>query len=146
MAGDQGLLLGPQIVRELFLPRIADFTALARAYDVHTCLLYQRGNLNEGIDLYRACGINGLIGVDDANGMHLGELLRKYGREMCIIGGIDGRVLRGSHEDTEQEVTRKVKLARQGRVIPCLSTHVLPEVEFDKYRHYATSLRKAVEQ
>ena len=72
------------------------------------------------------------------------RLLEHCGNQMCFIGGIDGRVLRGSEEDIEREVATKVGLARQGRVIPCLGTHVLPEIEYEKYRHYARCLRSAV--
>ena len=123
-------------------------------------LLYQRGNLNvsirsaeespgrvrTAIDMYRDCGINGLIGVEDQAHMHLGELLDAYGDSMCFVGGIDGRALRGSFEDIKREVDCKASLARQGRVIPCLSTHVYPEVDYPKYEYYARCLEEALER
>ena len=96
--------------------------------------------------MHRDCGINGLLGVEDQAHMHLAELLDAYCESMCFVGGIDGRALRGSLDDIKKEVDRKVHLARQGRVIPCLSTQVYPEVEYPKYEYYARCLEEAVKR
>ena len=144
LAGNKGLLFSPEIVEELFLPSIRRFADLVRSHGVATVLLYQRGNLSAGFDLYRRSGINGLIGVEDANDMPLGSLIDNYGDSICIVGGIDGRTLRGTTEEIDREVEEKVAIARSGRVVPCLSTHVLPEIEFKKYSYYANYLRRAV--
>ena len=144
MTGSNGPIFSPETLSAFFLPAIDEFTSLARSYGLEIALLYQRGNLSEAIDAYRRCGITGLIGVEDQNGMHLEELLKKYGNKMCFMGGIDGMVLRGTPGMIETEVEHKVNLARQGRVIPCLSTHVYPEVEFSKYNHYVCCLRQAL--
>jgi uroporphyrinogen-III decarboxylase len=132
------------MLQEFFLPAVARLSTLIRSHGVDTILLRQRANLTDTLDLYRDCGINGLFGVCDANGMHLDRLIERYGDEMCYIGGIDGRVLRESEPEIESEVTNKVDLARKGRIIPCMGTHVLPEIEFDTYRYYAECLGRAV--
>jgi hypothetical protein len=144
MAGNSGLLFSPEILNEFFLPPIDRFTSLASSYGLEIVLLYQRGNLNDAIDVYRSCGITGLIGVEDHNGMHLEELLKKYGNRLCFLGGIDGRVLRETKGMIEAEVEYKVDLSRHSRVIPCLSTHVYPEIEFSKYYHYVRCLKRAL--
>ena len=144
VGGDSGTLFGPATMKRFFLPAVASLVSLIREYGVELILLRQRGNLNDVLDLYVSRGINGLYGVNNANGMQLGRLLERYGDTMCFIGGIDVRVLRGSNKTIEEEVMRKVDLARRGRIIPCLGTHILPETTFDRYRYYASALRKAI--
>ena len=72
-------------------------------------------------------------------------LKRRYGDRICMIGGIDRRILSETLDIIECEVREKVNLARQGRIVPCLSGQVLPEVPLSAYRHYAECLRRYIE-
>ena len=142
--GSKGPMVGPDTMREFFLGATARLVQLAHSYGVETVMLRPRGDIRALFDGYVQSGINGLGGLEDHANVHLADMLDTYGTSVCFVGGIDCRTLLGSFEDIEREVDCKVRLARKGRVVPCLSAMVYPEVEYPKYAHYVKCLRKAI--
>jgi hypothetical protein len=139
-------LLGPNVVRDFLLDSYTDSVSLARECGIDLICLEGRGDLRPMVDMLGECGVNGLHYVEEAGGDdHLRELLETHGDNLFYVGTIDGRVLRESAQAIEAEVDRKLDLAGTYRMIPCLHvTHILPEVPFENYRHYARYLRKRI--
>jgi len=139
-------LVGANRIREFFLEAEAEIISLARPQGIDLICVRGRGDMRRILDVYRECGVNGLdYIVESGDDDYLPDLLEKHGRSVFLTGCVDGRVLQGGLHEIEQEVDRKVKLARHHRVIPCLHvTHVLPEVPWANYRHYAEYLRERV--
>lgn len=139
-------LIGPLVVRESFLDAYADSIALAREHGVDLICLQGRGDLRPLVEMFREAGVNGLKYIMEA-GAHdtLGPLLDRWGDDLFYLGAIDGRVLREAPPRIEAEVDHKLALARQYRMIPCLHvTHLLPDVPYANYRHYAEYLRQRI--
>ena len=75
----------------------------------------------------------------------LDAILEQYGDSMFVVGALDGRALLQGFDCIEREVDRKIALAEKHRMIPSLHlTHLLPEVPFQNYAHYAEYLRQVV--
>jgi len=139
-------LIGANLIREFFLEAEAEIVSLAQSHGIDLFCVRGRGDMRRTLGVYRDGGVNGLdynaeAGDDD----HLPDLLETYGSSVFLAACIDGRVLLKGSREIEQEVDRKVELAQRHRVIPCLHvTHVLPEVPWESYRHYAKYLRSKI--
>jgi uroporphyrinogen decarboxylase len=142
--GSKGPMVGPETMREFFLGATARLADLSRSCGVDTVMLRPRGDIRALLDGYVAAGVTGLGGIEDHANVHLADMLERYGERLCFVGGIDCRTLLGSFADIEREVEYKVRLARGGRVVPCLSAMVYPEVEYPNYAHYMNCLRRAI--
>jgi hypothetical protein len=139
-------LLSPRVVQEFFLDAHAEVIALAKSFGIDLICLQGRGNMRPFINLYGERGSNGFkyiveTGEDD----YLLELLEEHGDGMFFTGCIDGRILQKSFKEIEQEVVRKVALARHHRMILSIhATHILPDISYVNYRHYVECLRRAI--
>ena len=139
-------IIGPKVVRDFFLEAEAENVSLAKSYGIELICLQGRGNILPMINPYREIGINGILYNMETGGADLyGRLLEECGDSLFIIGAFDGRVLLESFDAIRKEVDRKIDLVRKHRILPCLhATHILPEVRFAKYRHYAEYIRSVI--
>jgi uroporphyrinogen decarboxylase len=106
LAWKQGPLFSPNIVRELFLPRmkrVADEIKLPWIY-------HSDGNLLPILSDLLTLGMNGLANVEP-NAMDIVEVKKKYGHLICLMGNIDLHytLTRGTPEETEAEVKKRIE-------------------------------------
>ena len=139
-------MVGPKVIREFFLDRDKEHIDLAGSMGVDLVCLQGRGDIRHCIPPYREIGVNGLcyvmeIGVED----YLTEIVASHGDSLFYLHAVDGRELLKGKSEIEREVEAKLKLARCFRMIPDLHvTNILPEITFERYRHYAEYLRSAL--
>jgi hypothetical protein len=139
-------MLGRNVVREFLLESYADSIALAKSCGVELICLQGRGDLRPQIAMFRHIGVNGIkciMEIGDAD--YQQEIMDAWGDELFYLGGMDVRALLRGRDAVDAEIARKLEMARQYRMIPCLAaTHVLPEVRFRDYQHYARRLWEGI--
>lgn len=83
-----GTFLAPNDLRQFIFPwhkRIC--TAVHAAGKI--CLLHSCGNLEAVMDDIVACGYDGKHSFEDAITPSIFDLHRKYGKDICLLGGVD---------------------------------------------------------
>ena len=139
-------LVGRNAIRDFFLEPEAEILSLVRSSGIDLAYVRGRNEMRPLLDMYQEIGVNGLNYIAEAGDEeYLDELVAEYGNSLFLTGCIDGRVLLKSFEEIEQEVEKKVRLAKNHRMVPCLhATHILPKVPWKNYEHYAKCLRERI--
>jgi len=130
-----GLLFSPRAYRELFQPglkQLCDFFRERGVFNVlHSC-----GNVASLVPDIIGTGFDCLNPLEVKAGMDLLTLKRDYGRELCLMGGIDARKMSASAEAIEEEIRTKVTMAKKRGGYIFHSDHTVPDcVSLEQYRH-----------
>ncbi|HSR31592.1 MAG TPA: uroporphyrinogen decarboxylase family protein [Anaerolineae bacterium] len=133
---DMGHKTGPQtsprVLDEFFGPslrRIAD-QAHQRGLKIiiHSC-----GNVSQLLDLFVACGFDGVHSLEPTAGMDLADVKRRVGDRMCVFGNLDiAHVLsHGTSQEVEQAVTGALRAAARdgGFIMAMTNSHHAVKVE-----------------
>jgi len=106
LAWKQGPLFSPQIIRELFLPRMKKVAEKIKLPWIY----HSDGNLRPILDDLLTLGMNGLANIEP-NAMDILEIKKKYGHRICLMGNIDLHytLTRGTPEETEAEVKKRIQ-------------------------------------
>lgn len=106
LAWKQGPLFSPQVIRELFLPRMKKVAEKIKLPWIY----HSDGNLRPILDDLLTLGMNGLANIEP-NAMDIGELKKKYGQRLCLMGNIDLHytLTQGSPEETAAEVKQRIQ-------------------------------------
>ncbi len=130
-----GLLFSPKCYRE------THYEADRMMYDYfHSkgmkTILHSCGCVKELIPLLVETGLDCLQPLEVKAGMDLIELKKKYGNELCFMGGIDVRLM--SDDDPgkiEEEIRTKLTAAKKGGGYIYHSDHSIPkDVSFSQYQ------------
>jgi len=142
---DLWTLVGPDIMKEFFLPFHVRAIKLVQSYGVGLVCLSTRVLMKlEWIDPFVRAGITGIRMVEETGDGHVvAGVIDHYGDELFYIGTTDGRVLPRGVKEIETEVARSVASAAQHRSVPCLHVdNIDPSVPFMNYAHYVRCLRE----
>lgn len=106
LAWKQGPLFSPKIIREHFLPRMKKVTEKIKLPWIY----HSDGNILPILDDLLTLGMNGLANIEP-NAMDIGELKKKYGQRLCLMGNIDLHytLTQGTPEETAAEVKRRIQ-------------------------------------
>jgi len=104
-------LFSPQVVREVFLPRMR---RVAEAIKI-PWVYHSDGNLMSILDDLLTLGMNGIANIEPG-AMDIVALKKKYGNRVCLIGNIDLHytLTMGTPEETEKEVKERILTIGQG--------------------------------
>jgi uroporphyrinogen decarboxylase len=85
------------------------------------------GNIMPIMDLILSSGIDALHPIDPNAGMDLGEIKRKYGDKLTLMGNVDCAYVlsRGSVEEVRADVKRCLKQAAAGGGYICMSSNTI---------------------
>lgn len=111
LAMKTGPLFSPQVVREVFLPRMR---RVAEAIKI-PWVYHSDGNLMPILDDLLPLGMNGIANIEPG-AMDIAALKKKYGHRVCLIGNIDLHytLTMGTPEETEKEVKERILTVGQG--------------------------------
>ncbi len=114
-----GPFFSPYQLQEFTFPYLGELIQEIRKRDIPV-LLHSDGNLNLILDDLVEMGINALHPLESDAYMDLEKLKENYGKKICLIGGINSRVLsNGTPEDVKKEVIRVMEIASpEGGYIP----------------------------
>jgi uroporphyrinogen decarboxylase len=106
--------LSPQQFRRFTFPYLKKLIYTVREKNIPV-ILHSDGNLNLILDDLVNIGINALNPIEANAGMDLKEIKDKYGKEICLFGGINNDILCGGDlESVENEVKRVINIAAPG--------------------------------
>ncbi len=89
IAFNNGPFLPPRIMEEIVFPFYQRTIQEIKRHQDVPVLLHSDGNLMALLDSIIACGFDGLHSLQPSAGMDLGEIKKRYGDVLCLMGNID---------------------------------------------------------
>jgi len=137
MAGKSGPLVGPKLIQEFIAPYYQKVWDCARAYGATIFSQDSDGDMNPVIDAFLDCGVNCFYPCEPAAGMDIVELRKKYGKRMCLQGGIDKLALRKDKAAIRAELEYKMSAPMLGGGTAFALDHRIPNgVPVENYKYY----------
>ena len=141
MAGKQGSLISPAMIREFMMPcydRIVDF---AKSIGARIVSVDSDGNCEELVPLMMEHGINMFFPFEVQAGCNVLEYRAKYPK-LGIFGGLDKRALAGTRSDIDAEIEKCAEMIKLGRYIPMFDHLIPPDVPWENFRYAAENIKK----
>lgn len=143
MAGISGPLIGPEQVKKYISPYYRRVFALAKQGGAQLFSQDSDGNIESVLDEFVEAGLNCIYPVEPKAGMDMVKLRQKYGTRLAYKGGIDKFALRGSKEEIDRELDRKIAAPMLGGGTIFGLDHRIPNgVPIENYRYYVKEARK----
>ena len=115
-SGTRGPLMSPKHFREFILPAIRAHSRACHRRGV-PFIKHTDGNIKAiEEDFLINSEIDGYLGIEPGAGMNIGELKRKYGDRICLLGNVDSAhtLIYGTEEDVARETVEVIKAAAHG--------------------------------
>lgn len=143
MAGKSGPLFGPKQVYEFMQPYYAKVWDCAKSFGAKIFSQDSDGNMEPVIDAMLDCGVNCMYPCEPNAGMDMVKIRRKYGKRLCIKGGIDKFALRKGRQAIDRELEYKICPETLGGGVVFGLDHRIPNgVNIDDYRYYVNRARE----
>jgi len=101
-----GPLMSPSQFREFIYPYLSQVVANIHKQGAY-CIKHTDGNIWQIIDMIVDTGIDGLGPLEPSAKMDLGEVKKRYGDKVCVVGNIDLDLLSRASVDRVIEETRR---------------------------------------
>jgi uroporphyrinogen decarboxylase len=128
--------ISPKIFEEFIYPSYRKITTFLRKKGIEIIAVDSDGDPTLLLPLLIRAGINCLIPLEVAASMNANKIMKKYGKKLCLIGGIDKRALAEGGAKLEEEVRSRFETAKQGGYIPSTDHNVSTDVSFQNYTRY----------
>ncbi len=114
-AGNQGPFFSPAVAREFAIPRLKQMVDVIHE-EGGKVIKHSDGHLMPILDQIVATGVDGLNPMEPLARMDMGEIKRRYGSRLCLIGNVDcGHLLpHGTTEEVESAVKDCIAQAGAG--------------------------------
>lgn len=144
MSFKNGPLVSPEMFRRLFLPHYKRFTGFLRKHGVDVILVDTDGNPEVLLPLFIEADVDGFGPVERASEMDPLDVRKKFGKDICMVGGVDKRELAKGRAEIEAEVYRLAPLIEEGGFIPTVDHAVPPDVSLENFRYYLEVKRRMI--
>jgi uroporphyrinogen-III decarboxylase len=139
MAGKQGPLVGPGVVREFFRPYFRRIWDLLSHRGARHSFLDSDGNIGPIIPALLDVGLNVLSPMEPTPGTDIVALRRAYGTRTAFWGGMDKHVLRRSKDEISAELEYKIPpMVETGGCVLGLDHRIPNGTPLENYRFYIT--------
>jgi uroporphyrinogen decarboxylase len=114
-ADKNGPIMGPAFFREFVLPYLKKTVRAIKDAGAYV-IKHTDGNIWTIIDDIVETGIDAINPLEPVAGMDIGEVKKKYGKKVCIVGNIDCGYLLclGREEDVRETVRQTIRAAAPG--------------------------------
>jgi len=137
IAFKNGPLISPNMFAEFFAPRYKRITDALKAKGVDIFVLESDGNFEILMPQLIECGITAHIPVEAASGMDPVKLLKEYGDDLALIGGIDKRCLLAGKEEIKRELDTKLPFIVENRgCIPTIDGDLGTDISLENFLYY----------
>ncbi|MCD6508360.1 hypothetical protein J7M22_17295 [Candidatus Poribacteria bacterium] len=140
----KGPIMSPDHFRQFVLPYLKEMVDLAKSKGV-PFIKHTDGNIWPIMDMIIETGINGIDPLEPIAGMDIGEVKRRYGDRVAVVGNVDcGELLsRGSPGEVVEAVKETIaKASPGGGHILASSNSIHPAVKPENYRAMVEAARK----
>jgi uroporphyrinogen decarboxylase len=141
MAGRNGSLISPRMVRDFMMPNYRKVRDFASAKGIPLISVDSDGDVSQLVPLMMENGVNVYFPFEVQAGSDVEEYRRKYPR-LGIMGGLDKRALAEDRKAIDRELARAERLLKKGGYIPGPDHVVPPNVPFDNYRYFMERLKE----
>lgn len=109
IAFSSGLMVSPEFLDQNLFPHLRKIGELARRRGI-PFIYHSDGNLWDVLDTVIACGVTALHPLEPKS-MDIAEVKRRYGRRLCVCGGVDVDLLARGTPDTVRALVRTLSSA-----------------------------------
>ena len=121
-----GTMFSQPMYRDIIFPAHQKICAHLNADDSPP-ILHSDGDIRGFIPDIIAAGFKGLHPLEVKAGLDIQDLKSRYGSQLAFYGNIDARVMAGTREDIEREISTKIPLAKEGGGYIYHSDHSVPD-------------------
>jgi uroporphyrinogen decarboxylase len=144
MAYKNGPLISPRMFDEFIAPYYRQITGYLRAHGVDVICVDTDGNCASLIPGFIRAGVSGLYPFEAQAGMDI-VAVRKTFPELLIFGGLDKMKIALGPEAIDAELKAKLEpLLPLGGFVPCCDHLVPPDVSWQNFHYYRSSIRDYV--
>ncbi len=140
MSGKNGTLISPAMMEEFMMDcydRIKDF---ASRHNVRLISVDSDGDCKELVSVMKSHGVNVFFPFEVQAGNDILQF-RTENPELGIIGGLNKRALTEGKAAIDREVEKAARMIELGRYIPCLDHLVPPDISWQDFEYFASSLK-----
>ena len=148
VGGDYATTKAPMLSREHFakhvIPVLKSLVDEAKSRGAYA-MKHTDGNIWPIIDMILDTGIHGLHPIDPNAGMNLGEVKKKFGHRVCLMGNVDCVYVLtwGTPEEVREDVKRCMRQAAQGGGFICMSSNSIHSaVKPENYTEMVKAIRE----
>ena len=141
MAGRQGSLISPKMVRDFMMPNYRKIKEFADSKGIPLMSVDCDGDISELVPIMMENGVNLFWPFEVQAGCDIEEYRRKYPR-LGIMGGLDKRALAQDREAIDCELARAERMMRQGGYVAGPDHGVPPDVPWANYKYFMERLRE----
>lgn len=144
VGGNEGPLFSPQFYAEFVLPTYQPIFDVLKENRVELFIFKTYANSRVLIPRILEFDFNCLWACEtNVSAMDYLDIRKEFGRELCLIGGIDLDVIRQGKTEIRKEIKTKVpELIRQGGYIPLADGRVRKDIPFENYVYYRQLLKE----
>lgn len=142
MGYNTGPLISADMVRKYMLPRYKKVIEFARSRGVPHISLDSDGQIDSLIPVWLDAGVDILYPFENAAGMDVVAVRKKYGRDLRMWGGIDKRAVARGKEAIDVELARIAPVVADGGYVPYLDHTAPPDISFANYTYFMEQLEK----
>lgn len=142
MAGKQGSMISPAMVKDFMMPCYDRVAAFARRAGARVVSVDTDGMCAQLVPVMAAHGVNVFFPFEVQAGNDILAYRRRY-PELGIWGGLDKRALALDRAAIDREVGRARAMLAQGRYLPGFDHLIPPDVPWENFRYAAERLREA---
>jgi uroporphyrinogen-III decarboxylase len=147
LAGKDGPLIGPGVIKEFFRPYYRKSWDLLAARGTKLFFMDSDGNLGPIIPALLEAGLNILSPMEPTPGTDIVKLRETYGTQLAFWGGLDKHVLRGSKAEITVELEYKIPpMVRTGGCVLGLDHRIPNGTLLEHYRFYLQKVWEIMER
>ena len=140
-----GLMVSPSILRDHFFPRFQRAIAPLKSAGIKV-IWHSDGNIMDVLGDAVEAGIDGINPIDPSAGMDIGEVKRRYGKRLILVGNAGrAHVLRwGTPWDVRREVRECILAASPGggHIMQCGDGQVMPDIPLQNVLAYLDEAKR----
>ncbi len=139
-----GLMVSPEILRKHFFPRFKQVIVPLKQAGIKV-IWHSDGNIMPVLEDAIECGFDGIDPIERTAGMDIGEIRRKYGKKLILVGNVDSQILTFGNEEAVRKAVRECILAADaggGHFVQSDAGQIMPDVPIGNVIAYIDEVRK----
>ena len=142
LGSTRSTMISPESWRRVFKPAVARLGSFLQQHGIdfwmHSC-----GAVQPLLDDLVDCGLQVINPLQTNAGFDVVQMRKRYGGRLALYGNISVKKMLGARDELEQEIRRKVPVARQGGYIFHSDHSVPPQVSFERFCWILKTAREA---
>jgi hypothetical protein len=131
-----GPIVPPAFFRDVVMPRYKRIHSKLKQYGIDIWYMDCDGDIRPILDYFLEGGVNCMFPYEVNGCCHPAELLRQYGKDLRIMGGIDKMQLKAGRDAIDAYLDSVGPLVERGGYIPFCDHRCPPDVSEENYLYY----------